>query len=267
MVIRDTASHSGLPRGIHVHRDGRLTMDHNGGALPPSGSSAGGVPNGLAGELPHVMDAVAFATQALENLQGRLERTLRAKDAEMLSVQGRLDKAFESCRAEIEVVASTTSEDLGAALANLKQRDDLLIAAKGELSQAATTVASFQEADERLRLEAHKATQRCKGLEDELAFRAVDSQRLEETLSRREQDYRAAKEEGRESKARAESIADDLDGERKAHAVELKKLKLRWETEVKEKDEEIGQLYDQCSEANHALTDLKAKTKKLEVQR
>ena len=95
-----------------VHRDGRLTMDHNGGALPPSGSSAGGVPNGLAGELPHVMDAVAFATQALENLQGRLERTLRAKDAEMLSVQGRLDKAFESCRAEIEVVASTTSEDL-----------------------------------------------------------------------------------------------------------------------------------------------------------
>ena len=116
MVIRDTASHSGLPRGIHVHRDGRLTMDHNGGALPPSGSSAGGVPNGLAGELPHVMDAVAFATQALENLQGRLERTLRAKDAEMLSVQGRLDKAFESCRAEIEVVASTASEDLGAAL-------------------------------------------------------------------------------------------------------------------------------------------------------
>ena len=45
--------------------------------------------------------------------------------------------------------------------------------------------------------------------------------------------------------------------------VEVHKIRTSWESEVKEKDEEIGQLYEQCSEVNKDLSEMNGKMREM----
>ncbi len=153
---------------------------------------------------------------------------------------------MQACDKRLESLSGAVASDLQLALENVKYRDDLLSQVQDEMRQVSSRIQAYKTLEDELRLEIHKRDQDCKTLEKELAFQQVDKQRLSDTLEVREKENKELRSNLQDLNERHSFLEEQHTKDKKGRLVEIHKIKTNWEAEVKEKDEEIGQLYDQC---------------------
>ena len=208
-----------------------------------------------------VFEAVSFASQALGQLPVRLQQVLDHHNDNAKTWQRQAAHVVQACETRLENLSNAVSDELQQALENVKYRDELLVQVQEEIRNSVSRIQSYKQLEDELRLEIHKKDQDGKTMEKELAFQQVDKQRLSETLTSREKETIELRAKLEEVEDRCRYLEDQHSRSKKARLAEVHKIRTSWESEVKEKDEEIGQLYDQCSEVNKDLTDLNAKMK------
>ncbi|QDZ22291.1 hypothetical protein HOP50_07g48290 [Chloropicon primus] len=212
-----------------------------------------------------VFEAVSFASQALSQLPSKLQQVLDHQNDNAKAWQRQAAHVVQACEKRLESLGQVVGNEMQQALENVKYREELLIQVQDEMRNSISRIQSYKHLEDELRLEIHKKEQDGKTLEKELAFQQVDKQRLSDTLKSREKETIELRARLDEVEDRCRYLEDQHSRSKKARLAEVHKIKTSWEAEVKEKDEEIGQLYDQCSEVNKDLTDMNGKMKQMSL--
>lgn len=210
-----------------------------------------------------VFEAVSFASQALANLPVKLQDVLDHQNDNAKAWQRQAAQVVQACEKRLEILGGVVANELQQALDNVKYRDELLAQVQEEMRNVSSRIQAYKQLEDDLRLEIHKKEQDCKTLEKELAFQHVDKQRLSDTLASRERENRQIKVNLDGLEERCSFLEDQHTKDKKTRVAEVHKIKTSWEAEVKEKDEEIGQLYDQCSDVNRDLSEMNSKMREM----